>query len=253
MLTMAIWWLAVILEALLLVRGLREKLLRQFPIFYSYILFVFVEEFLRYFAYRWYPSHYSQIYWTTQFLSLVIGSAVIFEVYRVALRSFPGTARMARYLLLLIFGAVFAKALAHPVGGVYGWLAETSEELERNLRMVQGLAILALVALFLSYAIPFGKNLKGILLGYGLFVGLSIVQFTMWHYSWGDVTRFWSYAQPLSYQVVLGVWASALWSAHPVPEVDPVPQLERDYEVLVASTRSQLQRTLARLGSAAHL
>jgi hypothetical protein len=244
---MTIWWLAILLEALLLVRGLPGKLVRQFPIFYSYILFVFVEEFLRFSVYRWFSSHYSQVYWITQFLSLVIGSAVIFEIYRVGLRSFPGTARMARYLLLIVFGAVFAKALANPSGGLFWWFAKRSLVLERNLRIVQALAILTLVSLFLWYAIPFGRNLKGIVFGYGLFIAMSIVQLTL-SYTWGDIRLFWPYVQPVSYLLVLGLWASALWSVQPVPEGKPAMQLEDDYEVLVASTRSQLRRTFARLG-----
>jgi len=46
------------------------------------------------------------------------------------------------------------------------------------MRTVQALAIAALVALFLVYSIPFGRNLKGILLGYGLFIGASVMWFT---------------------------------------------------------------------------
>jgi len=253
MLTMAIWWLAISLEALLLVRGFQQKLFRHFPIFYLYILFVFIEEFLRFSVYRWYPGHYSQVYWVTQFLSLVIGSALIFEIYRVGLRRFPGTAKMARYLLLIVFGAVFAKTLANPSGTLFLWLAQSSVELERNLRIVQALAILTLVSVFLWYAIPFGRNLKGILFGYGLFVGMSIVQFTIWYYSLVDIGRFWSDAQAVSYLFGLALWASALWSIHAIPEPKPAMQLENDYEALVASTRTQLQRTLARLGWAVRL
>ena len=252
MLTMVIWWLAILLEALLLFRGFQEKLVRRFPIFYSYILFVLVEELLRFSVYRWFASRYSQIYWTTQFLSLVIGSAVIFEIYRVGLRSFPGTARMARSLLLIVFGAAFAKTLANPSGGLFWWLAERSLMLERNLRIVQALAILTLVSLFLWYAIPFGKNLKGILFGYGLFIAMSIVQLTL-SYTWGDIRLFWPYVQPVSYLLVLGLWARALWSAQPVPGGERATQLEDDYEVLAASTRTQLRRALASLGWTARL
>ena len=252
MLTMVIWWLAILLEALLLIRGFQQKLVRQFPIFYSYILFVLVEEFLRFSVYRWFSSRYSQVYWITQFLSLVIGSAVIFEIYRVGLRWFPGTARMARYLLLIVFGAVFAKTLANPSGGLFWWIAERSLMLERNLRIVQALAILTLVSLFLWYAVPFGKNLKGILFGYGLFIAMSIVQLTL-SYTWDDIRLFWPYVQPVSYLLVLGLWASALWSAQPVPGGQWATQLEDDYEVLAASTRTQLRRALASLGWTARL
>jgi hypothetical protein len=251
MVTMAIWWAAIFLEALLLFRGLQEKLVRRFPIFYSYILFVFVEELVRFWAYRWYSSQYFNVYWGTQFLSLLIGSAVLFEIYRVGLRSYPGTARMTRFLLLVVFAGVFAKALADPSGSPFWGLPARAEALERNLRIVQGLAILTLVSLFLWYAIPFGRNLKGILCGYGLFVAMSITQLTLMPYFWHQVALFWSYAQPVSYLLVLALWTKALWSVQPVPGAKPAAQLENDYEMLVASTRSQLQRTLARLGWAA--
>jgi hypothetical protein len=237
----------------LLVRGLQEKLAQQFPIFYSYIFFVLVSEFVRFSVYRWHPTHYFQVYWATQFLSLAIGSALIFEIYRVGLRSFPGTARMSRYLLLIVFGTIFAKTLANPSGGLSLWLSRTCVELERNLRIVQALAIVTLISLFLWYAIPFGRNLKGILYGYGFFITTSVVQFTMWYLSWGNFKLWWSDVNAASYIVVLVLWANALWSMHAVPEAKSTIQLEDDYEALVASTRREFRRTLMRLGWAAHL
>ena len=251
MLNLMIWSVGVFLELLLLFRGFQEKLYRQFPIFYAYFLFVTLDEFLRMAVYRWAPSHYFQVYWLTQFVSLAIGSGIIFEIYRVALRPFRGAARMARYALLIVFGAIFAKVLTIAWGGVFTWLAAASIVLERNLRIVQALAILTLVLLFLWYAIPFGKNLKGILFGYSLFIGLTIVQFILWRYSWEQIKPFWSYAEPLCYLLVIGIWISTLWSAEPLPEVNTDAQIESDYEFLVATTRGQFRKTLARLGWAA--
>jgi hypothetical protein len=245
MLNLSIWWLGILLEALLLLRGVQARLVRKFPAFYTYVLIVFVSEFLRFSFYRWYPAIYFDVYWATQFLSLVIGSAVIFEIYRVGLRTYPGAARMARNLLFIVFGAIFAKALAHPPGNVFGWLAAGSEEIERNLRIVQALAILTLSLLLLLYAIPFGRNLRGILFGYGLFITTSIVQLTVMPYAWRTIQHFWSYLQPVTYMIVLVIWLNALWSKHPVPWMERV---ENDYEALLSATSSQLQRARARLG-----
>jgi hypothetical protein len=253
MLTMAIWSVGTFLELVVLVRGFREKLFRQFPIFYAYLLFVTLDEFVRFFVYRWSTSHYFQVFWVTQFLSLAIGCGIIFEIYRVALRSFPGAARMARYLLLIVFGTIFGKTLTSSSGGVFAWLAEISLVLERNLRIVQALAIVALVSLFLWYAIPFGKNLKGILIGYSLFVGMSILQFALWYYSWDRIKPIWTYAEGAAFLIVLAIWTRALWSSQPIPEAKPDTGLESDYELLVASTRDQFRRTLVRLGWAARV
>lgn len=247
MLTMAIWWLGILLEALLLLRGLRENLLRRYPLFYVYVLSVFATELIRFSVFRWRGDYYLDVYWLTQFISLLIGSAVIFEVYRAGLGPFPGAARMARNLLLIVFAGAFAKALANPSGGTLWWLAQTSEALERNLRVVQSLAILTLVCLSLWYAIPFGRNLRGILCGYGLFVAMTIVRLELVPY-YAQIKDYWPYLQAISYLVVLGLWVSALWASERVPKANRAVQIESDYQTLVASTRSQLQRTLARLG-----
>jgi hypothetical protein len=237
------------LEALLLWRGLRQKLFSRFPVFYVYLSFVTLNEFVRMSVYRWRPNTYFQVYWITQYIGLALGCGMLFEIYRVALRSFPGAARMTRYLLLVVFVAILARTLTIPSGDLIAWLASSSLVLERNLRIVQALAIFTLVSLFLWYAIPFGRNLRGILTGYSLFVGMSILQYAMWRYSWHRIRPFWVYAETGSYLLVLGVWAQAMWTAQTISEADKIPF--GDYDVLVASTRSQLRRALARLGWAA--
>ena len=248
--TMTIWWVGTVLEITLLVRGFQGKLVRRFPVFYFYLLFVAANDFLRMAVYRWSASRYFEVYWITQFLGLAIGSGVIFEIYRAALRPFPGAARMARFLLLVVFGAIFARTLATRSGDLIPWLESSSLMLERNLRIVQACALLTLVTLFLWYAIPFGRNLKGILIGYSLFVGMSIGQYVLWYYRWTPINAVWPNVEAVSYLLVLSVWTATLWSFQPVPVVGSL-QLQNDYEALVVSTRDQFRRTLARLGWAA--
>jgi hypothetical protein len=250
MLTQAIWWAAMCLEGVLFFRGLRERLLLKYPVFYLYIAFVLLEDLLRFYIYRWHPAIYPQTYWITDFFGLVIGSGVVFEIYRSGLAAYPGTARMARNLLLLVFTLAFAKVLVSASNGSLWWPAETTAELERNLRIVQASALIALVALFLVYAIPFGRNLKGILSGYSLYVAISIVQLTLIPYFGNGIQRLWSYVYPASYLFALCIWTRALWSYEMSPETKPRTQLECDYEALRTVTRRRLQETRASLGRA---
>lgn len=247
MFTLAIWWLGVSLEGLLIVRGCRGKLITRFPVFFSYIFFVFAQDILRMSVLKWLPDRYLQVYWLTQFVSFVLGSALVFEIYRVALRVFPGTAKMARNLLLLLFGIVFAQALASHVGGLPGWIAHTFEVLEKELRMLQGLALLGLVAVFLWYAIPFGKNLWSILLGYSVFVVESAFQLTLLTNYRNQIMQYWPYLQPITYLLVLTLWTWGLWFEYPVPAIaGGEMQIETDYDSLVASTTRQLGRLRSR-------
>src|SRR5437762_13943956 len=93
MLGQAIWWGSITLETLLLVRGLQGKLLARYPVFYVYILFVWLQSLLRFSIYHARPQLYLPVYWITEYSGVLIGCAVVFEIYRVALAAFPGTAR----------------------------------------------------------------------------------------------------------------------------------------------------------------
>jgi len=250
MLTQVIWWSGVVLELLVLIRGLRESLVSKFPLFYAYLGFVLFDDVLMFFAYRTSAAIYERIYWQMQFLGLIVGCAIIFEIYRVGLKAFPGTARMARNLLLFVFAMVFAKAIVNGINGVPLWSAASNLELERNLRVVQSCALLALVAVFLLYAIPLSRNLKGILLGYGIFLGVSVVQLTFMSLLGVKIEAIWPYLQPVSYLLILGVWAAALWSRNEEPEAKSKIALEDNYRMLVSATRRRFRDSSAALGKA---
>jgi len=247
MMTQAIWWAAICLEAVLFLRGLRERLVFRYPAFYLYIAFVFLEDLVRFYIYRWHPEIYPQTYWITEFFGLVIGSGVVFEIYRAGLSAYPGTARMARNLLLLVFALTFAKVLVSMSYGSLWWPAETTAELQRNLRIIQATALIALVALFLLYAIPFGRNLKGILSGYSFYIAVNIVQLTLVPHFGHSIQGLWSYVYSASYLIALCMWTRALWSRDLSPETKPSTRLEWDYEAVRALTRRRLQETRASL------
>jgi hypothetical protein len=253
MLTQIIWWCAVFLEFLLLLRGYQGKLVVRFPSFYSYALFVFAKSFLLFVLYRQGPRQYVLGYWFCQFIALVLGSLVLFEIYRVALRQYPGTARVARNLLLFVFALAFAKVLVNQSYGPLWGPAKTYEELERNLRVVQAFAVLAIVIVFVVYAIPRDRNLKGILAGYSLFVASRIVQLSLLTQLGSPFERVFLYLEPFGYLIVLGIWNFALWSPATEPAHSPSP-LEiaaADHPALVSRTQQDLQNLQLGLPGAA--
>jgi hypothetical protein len=103
--------------------------------------------------------------------------------------------------------------------------------------------LVGLVALFASYAIPLGRNLKGVIYGYGLFVATSVVHLTLRDYLGKNFERSWEHIEPLCYVLVLLVWCATLWSYAPIPESTREPQIETDYESLVAATKRKMHST----------
>jgi hypothetical protein len=242
-----IWWGGIALEAILLIRGLQGKLLARYPVFYAYILFVWLQSLLRFSIYHARPQLYLPVYWITEYSGVLIGCAVVFEIYRVGLAAYPGTARMARNLLAFVFVMAFTKALVEMWNYPHWWSVTTTIEFERALRTVQSLAIIALVALFLLYAIPFGRNLRGILLGYGLFVGISVIQLTFVTNTASSFNRFWAHVSPGSYLMVLGLWSLHLWSYAPNPEPKRAVRLEEQYQRIATATGQRLREGRAYL------
>src|SRR5215470_19866059 len=111
MLGQSIWWSGLALEACVLSRGLRGRLVFRYPVFYSYICFVLLQSILRFSAYLGRHELYRDVFWITEVLGILIGCAIVFEIYRIALHDYPGTARMARVVLAFVFVSALAKAL----------------------------------------------------------------------------------------------------------------------------------------------
>jgi len=171
---------------------------------------------------------------------VLVGCGLVWEVYKIALARYPGTARMARNVLafLFIFAStrILVKAWNSPI-----WIPDrTVFELERDLRIVQLALLAGLVVLFACYEIRLGRNLKGVTYGYGVFLATSVANLTLRNYLGDGFQRSWQYIQPICYLLVLLVWGATLWSYAPIPEPTTEPHLEADYESLVAATKRKV-------------
>jgi hypothetical protein len=250
MLSLVIWWSGIVLESLLLARGLHAKLWTRYPVFYAYISFVWLQSLLRFSIFHLRPQQYTPVYWITEGLGVLVGCAVVFEIYRVGLAAYPGTARVARNLLGFVFVLASTKALVGAWNDPQWWLISTTMDLEQVLRIVQALAIAALIVLFFFYSIPFGRNLRGVLLGYGLFIAESVIWLTLVPYAGEKFHQFWYHVHPASYFAVLGVWLVHLWSYLPSPEPKGAVRLEEQYQRVAAATAQRLREARGYLAKA---
>jgi hypothetical protein len=247
MLSTAIWVLAIALETVLLVRAIRGKFLRHYALFYLYVVVVLIRDLVLLPVYYLWAQIYGIAYWSSEFFSVLVGCGLVWEVYKVALARYPGSARMARQLLPLAFVFAISRVFVKAWNSASWTPGRTTLETERDLRIVQAALLISLVALFAYYAIPLGRNLKGIIYGYGLFLATTVVNLSLRDYL-GDKFQQWAlYVQAVSYLLVLVVWCSALWSYAPIPESGLEQGLEVDYESLAGTTRRKLSSARAHL------
>jgi hypothetical protein len=244
MFTQAIWLAGICLEALLVFRIWRTRNFSVYPLFFSYVIFVLVQEVLSYLVASLRPAFYPSVYWSTEFMGIFAGCAVVLEFAWIGLARFAGVAKLARVALFATFLLTVGKVLLTAMQGALGWSVLLIVQLERDMRFVQIAAILSLLLLFLVYQVPIGRNLRGIILGYGLFLGINIVNLTYLERLGGAVQFVASYIQASAYFGALCVWTAFLWFhvAQPAAEEAPV---ESGYSGILDRTREQLARTRA--------
>jgi hypothetical protein len=224
------------MEILLLFRALRAGLLGKYPLFWAYSASVLLMAVLLVT-----PSLYDRWYWKMEFLTLIIGYGILLEIMNHVLAPYPGAERFARISGVVAFTAIFCFTVLYPLLMSH-WSADASMvALERDFRMVQAIFLCGLVCVISYYGIAVGKNMRGMLLGYGLYVATSLVTLAVRAYA---VTGFFDemqkVIQPLSFDISLVIWLAALWVYEPNPTPNPDIRLEGDYEACVARTRGLL-------------
>jgi len=155
--------------------------------------------------------------------------------------------RVARTCLLTILILVVSKVLLNALRGPVFSPADTYAELERYLRVVQAALLVTIVSLLAYYAIPIGRNVKGMILGYGFFLGMTVMHLALRSYLGIAFEPVWRHLGWVSYSVALLIWCSTLWSYHPNLQPGPPVELERDHERFARRTAKLLTQVRGNL------
>jgi hypothetical protein len=215
------------LEGLILGRGIQARLFLKYPFFYFHVLVLFVVQFPIFAVYFWYPAAYPRVYWFCQFLTMVTGCGVIVEIIRRAL-AHPGMTAIRRtasaLLALMIGGFITAYFLA--VG-----LARSGANgtIERDFRTSQALLLVGILLVVFHYGLPVGRNIRGMFVGYGLYITCSLITLALMLYGRMPSRSGWNFVQPLSCIAELTIWAITLWTYNPNIILEPLPQAEVQY------------------------
>ena len=247
MLANIIWFSAIALEAVILLRASTTGLLKRYPLFYSYIGCVLVKEIIGLITNAFAPKLYEPLYWPTELATILASYAVIIEVFRRSTRHKPGIRRLVQNALLSVFALTVAYAASDFWHGGFGSLSRAIADLGRDLRYVEAAILLVMLWLFVRYRIPIGRNLRGVIVGYSFWVGLNVVNLALLFQPGNEFSVLLRGVLPATYAITLGIWCIALWSAHPEPASPAESTIERDYEILAAKTQAVLARTSTRV------
>lgn len=161
-----------------------RKLHRQFPVFFSYILFQVLQFFILFPIFRSdHLTEYFLAYWLSALVCWVFGFKIIQEVFSDVCRPFHplkdmGTVMMKwTGLVLLLWAIVLCASAAAPLDTP---LLNTMIALERCVRLTQCALILFFLLVSSHLRVSWRRHSIGIALGFGWFAGVELIAFVLY-------------------------------------------------------------------------
>ncbi len=213
---------ALVLVTLLLVRGVGDRHAKLFPLFYSYLIFLFCSTVAGYVVYWTRPDLHASVYWFSYVLSIVVEFAVLAEISDHIFQPFPAIRNLGRALTIAIsigFGAVYI--LPTILHSPSMQMALLDFALRASLTKAIILAVLFYAAR--HFGLKLGKNVAGLMLGFSIYLGVNIANFACVEYFGNLYTSILWVMSPMAYTLCLLVWMVGLWEFAPMPGSRPAP------------------------------
>jgi hypothetical protein len=215
----ALWVSPVILQAGLIVIMLRKNLRRDFPLFFSYLVFHLASFSLQFTLYHLSYSGYFYSYWTMSIIGSVLGLAVMHEVFSNIFKAYDSLQDLAMVLfrwaavVLVLVAIVMGASSGHVEGSR---LLSTILALERSVRVMQCSMVLFLLLFASHLGLTSRHHVFGIALGFGVYAAVDLTIATL-RAAFGDM----AFAQlsllgSTAYLAAVGLWVYHL--RRPEPE-----------------------------------
>ena len=167
-----LWLAGPALQLILIFVLLRSKLVRQFPFFFAYTLFEIASNAVLFALFRpQYGKAYFYTFWICRALSILMGFAVLHEVFAFALRPYSGLRdlgmmmfRWAALLLLLISGVMAGSGASSQLASV----TKTLVNLELSMGVMQCGLLMFMFICASSLGLSWRTPAFGIALGFGI-------------------------------------------------------------------------------------
>jgi hypothetical protein len=211
-LTYVNWLAGPLLQITLLIFMVLRKVHKQFPRFFSYILFQTLKSACLFVAYRYFPDNYFDAYWTGNAVSVIFTVAVMDEILHSLFKEYGGIQILGTTIFrwscgLLVLLAILGASSSDAAGDR---LVAVVFAFDRSVRLMQVGLFLLLMFLCRSLKNCSRQQVFGIALGFGVFasVELILVSIVMW-YGNGHASTI-SLLKSTAYNAVTLVWIGYL-------------------------------------------
>ena len=218
----AVGLFGILLAGILLLRGIANKSLKQFPIFYSYITYTFCWSVSMYGVYWLDQPAYPTIYWFTFLINVLVEFSVLIEISDHIFRSLPAVRYLGRAITIAISALLaviyILPAIVNPPSG--------PSVLAAFALRASATKVVVLAALFFlarHYRAKLERSVLGLMLGFSIYLGVNTANFAAsLTYGSSLYSKLLWIMGPIAFTVCLTVWIASLWNFAPVPTVGMV-------------------------------
>lgn len=231
-----LWVAQLTLKSALAVTLLVRKAWKTFPAFTAYALFSLLSGIWSFFVYGSYGSSrlYAYSYVVVEAVSVLLGIAVLYEIFLQLFSSQPALRNLARYLLcltvILLFTFGMVVIYTHAPGLKYVKVAiSVSEEAARTLEV--GLLLFLFICSG-TFGLHWRQPVFGIAVGMGLYTTVQLVMMMVWGRELSTGGGIIAIAGPLAFTLSLITWIGYLArpeqaAVHDLPERSQLEQWNR--------------------------
>lgn len=191
----------------------KRRLVRQLPVFSLYVVFHVFRTLVLAAIHRLQPNSYFRTYWFAESISILLGFAVVYELYTKIFHRYKGLHWAGGMLfgcgaVLLLLAAVVAAAANS--GADSPGVVKALVLLERSVRVMQCglLGFLFLVTVYLG--LPWRSHLFGIALGFGVFASIELAAVALRSHLGPAFASVYSQVRAAAYAGCVLIWVAYL-------------------------------------------
>lgn len=214
----ALWPIAPVLQAIMALIMFRRKLHREFPFFFSYMIFHVLRTFVLLFVHS--ASHWTYfcVYWSVELIDAVFTFAVIFEIFQHVFKPYEAVRNIAMVVfrwagVVLICLASLSAVLAsnaekYPImAGIFA--------LDRSVFLMQAGLLLFLFMFASSLGLTWRNYLFGIAVGFAILASSELIVISLRAYAGWQAGVMYALLRPAAYNCAVLIWLGYLLQPQP--------------------------------------
>ena len=221
----ALWLAAAVMKAVLAVLLTTKKLYRRYPLFYAFAVYNVLLNACLLLANTNYRAYF-YTFWAGRVLDVVLGFAVIYEIFVQLFARYDALRRITSVLFkwtavaLLLIGVLLASSPSADSNHLQGVLYVA----ERSVAVIQTGLLIFLFVFASTFGISWRHYIFGISVGFGILGSISLAALVVRTQIGGSATNIFNIVQMAAYMGAQAIWLIYLAAQEPEsPRVTSVP------------------------------